>query len=129
MNLDSDFSPKRGVSLTYWPGEWLEFGQLSAPEEFGAFVAANSEDIGSPGYVTDRPPRAMEIGREAGKTQIRWRTKTGARYELLKLEKITGQWRVLGQHTALGVDLTIADIEVSEGEHAFYNLRVLPEMP
>ncbi len=46
QQLNSDFTPIRGISRSYWCDGFNEFGQPSVISECGAISAARSDDIG-----------------------------------------------------------------------------------
>jgi hypothetical protein len=80
VHLDrGDFTPVRGLSLSFWCDDPIEFGQPSVLGECGAIRAAGSEDIGSPGFVRNHPsrPKALGISQNAGSVHLTWKTEVG----------------------------------------------------
>ena len=122
----------RGISLSYWCDAFIEEGTNSVIGACGAIRAAASEDIGSPGYVTNHPlrtvaPRCLEITRDAQGVHFTWRTQAGKRYELQSKEALAASnWTPLSQHTAIGVQLTITDTTAIGAVRRFYRLSIVP---
>lgn len=130
--LNPDFSPIPGPTQTYWCEGYDEFGWMSVVGECGAVQAARSEDVGSPGYVADHPPRTVAprclgILRDGADVQLTWRTQAGKRYELLAKDDLqAADWTSLSQHSATGALLTTIDTTATNLARRFYQLRVVP---
>jgi hypothetical protein len=133
LNLDSNFQPLRGVSMNFWC-DCDEFGLLSVLGEGGAITAASSADIGSPGYVTNHPPRTvaprfMQLSVSSGVVHLTWRTQVGKRYALERKDTFNeAAWTFISGHTATERRLTVADPATSNtNAQRFYRLRVVQE--
>jgi hypothetical protein len=132
VHLNSDSTPMRGISRSFWCDGFVEFGEPSVMGVCGTIKAAGSEDIGSPGYVVNHPPRiiapsALKIFRDAQDVHLTWKTQAGKRYELLSKDSLDAvNWTPLSQHAAPGAQLTITDTTASGAVRRFYRLRVVP---
>jgi hypothetical protein len=135
LNLNSDFTPLRGNSLNFWCDGWIEFGQTNVLGQCGAIRAVEADDIGSPGYIANHPPRTvaprfLAISRDALGTHLNWKTQIGKRYELQAKDGLEApSWMSLSQHTATGTSLSTADPGATGLAHRFYRLEVLPDPP
>ena len=138
VNLNPDFTPVRGTSLTFWCGGWIEFGQSSVLGDCGAVRAAEADDIGSPGYVANHPPRTvvprppfcLQVSRDSQGVHLTWRTQCEMRYELQYKEDLAAlTWTPLSQHSASGPQ-TITTDATSDGRPCrFYRLVALSDPP
>jgi hypothetical protein len=135
VHLNPDFTPVRGISLTFWCDGWIEFGRPSVLGECGGIRAAESDDIGSPGYLTNHPPRTvaprcLQIACDAQGAQLTWRTQAGKRYELqCRPDLAAADWIPLSQHSAGGTQLETEDATAAAASRRFYRLVVLPDPP
>jgi hypothetical protein len=130
VHLNPDDTPVRGISLTFWADGFWEFGTNSIMDQWGTIKAAASEDIGSPGYVANHPPRprALQILRDAQGVHLTWKTKAGLQYELLGKDDLTAtNWTSLSHHPATDAVLTITDATATNTATRFYRLRVVPD--
>lgn len=130
VHLNPDFTPMRGISLSFWCEGFIEFGTPSVTNVCGTIGAASSADLASPGFVANHPPRprAMQILRDAQGMHLTWKTQTGVQYELLGKDLLTAtNWTSLGQHPATDSILTITDATATNTATRFYRLRVVPE--
>lgn len=130
--LNPDFTPIRGPTQTYWCEGYDEFGWMSVIGECGAIQAARSEDVGSPGYLTNHPPRTvaprcLQILRDGTGVQLTWKTQAGKNYELLAKDDLpTTNWTALSQHPAAGAQLITTDVTATNAAQRFYQLRLVP---
>jgi len=93
--------------------------------ERGAFQAEQSDDIGSPGYLTNPPPRFVRISRDETRTTLRWRAVVGHTYVLKWKRQLTDPvWTTLLTRTATDWVETATDSTVSE--QRFYRLEEAP---
>ncbi len=133
VHLNPDFTPVRGISLSFWCDGFIEFGTPSVTNVCGALGAASSGDIGSPGYVTNHPPRtiqprARQILRDAQGLHLTWKAQAGKQYELLGKEVLdTSNWVPLSQHVATNAILTTTDFTATNFPRRFYQLRLVSE--
>ncbi len=135
VNLNPDFTPVLGLSLSFWCDGWIEFGQTSALGQCGAIRAVESDDIGSPGYLTNHPPRTIAprclgITCEAQGVGLTWKTQSGKRYELQAKDDLAAStWTPLSQQTASGSELLTTDATASAAPRRFYRLVVRSDGP
>jgi hypothetical protein len=131
INLSlEDFSPLRGVSLTYWPDRFWEEGTNSILGNWGTITAASSADIGSPAYIRNHPPRprAIEILRDPQGVLLTWRTQSGNHYALEAKDALeAATWTHLSQHVATSSLLTLSDLAATNAARRFYRLRLVPQ--
>jgi hypothetical protein len=131
VHLNFDFTPVRGISLSFWCDGFIEFGTSSVTNVCGTIGAASSADLGSPGFVANHPPRprAVQILRDAQGVHLTWKTQPGVQYELLGKDLLTvTNWTSLGQHPATDSFLTISDATATNTATRFYRLRIVPEL-
>ncbi len=123
----------RGVSLWFDSG-LAEFGLPSVEGERGAFRAVEADDIGSPGWITNPPPRVVRpkfvsIVREGEGVTLTWKTKPGQIYEVQACQDLAlgdwVSWRVL---SAEGATLSISD-PLGTGTGRYYRLVARPISP
>jgi len=132
QDINPDFTPIGGPSRTFWCGDCDEFGLASVVGEWGAIRAARSEDVGSPGYVTNHSPRTvaprcLEISRNGQGVHFTWKTQAEKRYELLGKDSLEAlNWTPLSRHTAAGTQLIITDATATNTVRRFYQLRLVP---
>ncbi len=104
----------RGVSL-WFDSIFAEFGEPSVVGQGGAFRAVTSDDIGSPGWITNPPPRVLRprilsVARDLDRVIITWKTRPGHTYDLESCDDLAqGDWRVMESQTAAGEALTGVD--------------------
>jgi hypothetical protein len=112
--------PVRNVTLRFQPTFWTD-QEESVTGENGAFCAANGGSIGSPGYVTNPPPRITAIRRLGSDTILRWRAPAGMSCTLEAKDALAqGAWVSLGSFVA---DCTIMTVTNSAaGRQRFYRL-------
>jgi hypothetical protein len=103
MTTTSFARSQEGVSFEYESAEcYGEEGCLtqewrsSIPGVNGAFIAAQSDDIGSPGYISNPVPRILNILPIPPEMSIRCRVIPGFTYQLLASDDIAGPWRGIG---------------------------------
>ncbi len=97
----------------------------SVQGEFGAFSAAQGGDIGSPGYVTNPPPRITSIQRTGAGTTVRWKAEVNRSYRLESSSVLmNGSWQLVGTFLATNQIMTASH---SPAEHRrFYRIRREP---
>lgn len=135
-NLDlEDGSPLRGISLTFWTDGFWDGGTNSIPSKWGTIKASSSADIGSPGYITNHPPRTvaprcLRISSDNQGVHLVWKTQAGKRYELQGKDVLDApNWTPVSQHTAVGSQLAITDTTAAVAMRRFYRLIVVPSSP
>jgi hypothetical protein len=128
-----------GVTLWFDPFDptpGAEFGYPSVIGEYGALRALEADDIGSPGWATNHPPRPhiprfTSLTRGIAGANLTWTARPGKRYELqfksALLSNLT--WTALSQHSATGLSVTTLDMSATNANQRFYRLQVLPDMP
>lgn len=121
---------EEGRSLWFDPIE-AEFGEPSVEGERGAFRAAESDDIGSPGWTgnADRVvrPRVTSIHRDIPGVTVTWRSEPGKVYEVRYRSDPTGTgWTLVERVTATGDTLTLTDHTAGNASERFYKILLLP---
>jgi len=93
--------------------------------ERGAFQAEQSDDIGSPGYLKNPPPRFVRVSRDGTNTSLRWRAVVGHTYVLKWKHRLTDPvWTTLLARTA--TDWVEEATDSTGAGQRFYRLEVLP---
>ena len=137
-NLNDDGTPRYGVSLTFWCDGWIWDGQPSVLGECGGIRAAESDDIGSPGFVSNHPshtvaprnPRCLQVARDADGVHLTWSTQCQHNYELQCQDDVAAkEWTALGQYRTVGARTVTTDTTSANRPHRFYRLSVLPGPP
>lgn len=114
-----------GISLWFDDGA-CEFGCPSVEGERGAFRAAESDDIGSPGWTTNRP-KITSIRYDLAGVALTWKTQPGRTYELQYCDRLAPQeWMSLRSLTADGDSLTTTDSTTAAVLQRFYRVELLP---
>lgn len=127
--LNPDFTPAGGPSQTYWCDEYNEEGWSSTAGQCGAIQAARSDDVGSPGYRTNHPPRTVAprcqgVVHDGMGVHLTWRTQPGRSYDFLGRDNLSSStWTVLGRHASEGTQLVVTD-NSPKGPQRFYRLQV-----
>jgi hypothetical protein len=130
--LDQSDTPTEGVSLECEE----DFGDCGVPSvdgERGAFRAAESDDIGSPGWTNneqraDPRPQYLSIRREASGISLRWKTKPGRTYIVQHCSDLANpNWTPLLSLPAVGSWLSTADT-VGDRQR-FYRVQLQPLTP
>jgi hypothetical protein len=135
VHLNEDFTSIRGFTRTFWCDGLLEFGQPSVLGECGAFQAARSEDIGSPGYATrfssrGSAPRILQISRDAEGVHLTFETQSGRPYELQYKNSLSDPgWNVLSGQLGTGARLSLSDGLAPGAGQRFYRLVRLSQLP
>jgi len=112
-----------GVSQ-WFDYELAYFGSNSVVGEFGAFRACSCGDVGSPGYITNPPPRLISILRETAGTSVKWRAIEGVTYELEYRPTLDGSnWVPIGSMMATNSLPVIVDPTASDASQRFYRIR------
>ncbi|MBK9137308.1 MAG: immunoglobulin domain-containing protein [Verrucomicrobia bacterium] len=112
-----------GVSFGYNPDSGI-FGDLSVAGVFGAFVAAELGDIGSPGWIRNPPPRPnfVSVKPTPAGIELTWQTVPGGRYSLAyKTALDAATWQTLSTQTAAGN--TTSFVDASTDPHRFYRVQ------
>jgi hypothetical protein len=121
------------ISMSYagvTPGVSIDFSKRIFAEDSvaghgGAFVAAECGDVGSPGYLTNPPPRFVTISREGTATTLRWRAIVGRTYQLSWKEELAAAgWTVFNSRTA--EDWVETAIDVGNASQRFYLIEEQP---
>lgn len=135
VNLNPDFTPVVGKSLAFWCDGWIEFGLTSKEGVCGAIRAVEADDIGSPGFIVNHPPRIVAarppwcvgIARDREGSHLTWGTQAGRRYELqCKRDLAERAWTPLSQHAATSPRTLTTDPAASGQPQRFYRLIALP---
>ena len=118
--------PLYGHSLFFDQNQdWRLNGRPSQENQNGAFRAAESDDVGSPGFAWH--PQFLSISRNGIQVTLKCRVIRGKTYEL-ECNKSVGNanWTMLSTHAATSSTLiVIVTPEVTLGQR-FYRLRELP---
>lgn len=121
----------RGVSLWFDP-ILSEFGEPSVVGERGAFRAAQSDDVGSPGWIGNPPPRLippriLSVEHGSGGVTLIWSTQAGQTYEVQSSEDLNQEiWVSL--HTFVAEEATLSTTDrYGQSPHRFY--RVVARSP
>jgi len=117
-----------GVSFGYDP-DTETFGGLSVVGVFGAFLAAESDDIGSPGYIRNPPPKTwiLSIVHNALGATLTWTTIPGTLYALQRKDSLDdANWVSVGEYPATGPTLTATDESAAGQPRRFYQIQKLP---
>jgi hypothetical protein len=125
VHLDNE-----GFSLRFDDGE-CEFGCPSVEGENGAFRAVESDDIGSPGWISNDQriirPRVTSIRYDSAGVTLTWNTQTNRIYELQYRDRLAAQeWTLLRRLTANGGSLTTIDSTTTATAQRFYRVELLP---
>jgi hypothetical protein len=116
-----------GFSLRFDDGE-CEFGCDSVEGERVAFRAVESDDIGSPGWTTNRVirPRVTSIRYDSAGVTLTWNTQTNRIYVLQYRDRLAAQeWTMLRQVTAISNSLTTIDSTTPATAQRFYRVKLL----
>jgi hypothetical protein len=99
----------------------------SVPGVRGAFRAAETEDIGSPGYTDNPPPRFLGITRDESEVTLKCRTVEGTTYQLAyKTLLAHPSWTAIENFTATNSIVFISDPGAGMSETRFYRLEEMP---
>ena len=95
--------------------------------ENGAFPAAIGGDVGSPGYVTNPPPRVVSVSLSPTGVQVRCRAVAGRRYRLVYKNTLTdATWAPLNTAIAVGAVMTFQNTPPAGTKFRFYRVEELP---
>lgn len=116
-----------GVTRWFHPLE-AEFGEFSIEGERGAFRAAQSDDIGSPGWTSNEQrfetPRLLAVRSSASAVHMDWMVASGATYALLAASHLDAStWMVIGSFPATDTQMTTIDPSPPLANHRFYRLQ------
>jgi hypothetical protein len=90
----------------------------------GAFQAATSPDIGSPGYSSEPPLRILSIQTGSGQVKIQCRVSAGQSYRLLRANGLSAPaWTPLAGLTATNNVLVLEDSLASTEAARFYRVE------
>jgi hypothetical protein len=99
----------------------------SVPGVRGAFRAAGADDIGSPGYTANPPPRFLEIRRDETGVTLKCRTSEGAAYRLsYKTALSNPAWIPVGTFNATNSIVFTVDPGAGTDGTRFYRLEEVP---
>ncbi len=131
--LETSFvNPEAGVSLWFDPNDPdSEFGLPSVEGQRGAFRAAESDDIGSPGWTSNEQrvirPKVTSIRKEPGGVRITWKSQPGKTYELRYRDTPSGtNWSLSAQVVASGDLTTVTDTNATGVTQRFYQVIRVP---
>ena len=131
----ASYSPPivRGASLTTNPdtdnpGDMDCCYLLSDAGTNGAFVAAESGDIGSPGYIrTPREPRVFSVVREPGGWCLTWRSMVAGSYVVQYRDDLfAGDWEELVTLPPAGPTTSFLDTSADTSNQRYYRVVLLP---
>lgn len=116
-----------GVSL-FFDYDIASFELYSFPGAYGGFRALYCGDVGSPGYISNPPPRFVRITQRAEGTSVTWRANEMSTYQLgYKTALNSGPWLSAGSVTATGALATLIDPSSTNAPQRFYRVsRVTP---
>jgi hypothetical protein len=93
----------------------------------GAFRAAESGDIGSPGYLANPPPRILQIRHDNPVVNLKCRVNENRTYRLAHKTELTSiDWAQGPAFTATNSIIELQDIPSAEAATGFYLLEELP---
>ncbi len=116
-----------GVSKFYLEKSFDALDYDSVPLELGAFPAEECGDIGSPGYLTNPPPRVVSITRNNGAFTLRCRVNPGQIYRLKWKRRLTdATWTTLLTHLAVDWVETVTDSTAGNPTQRFYLMEEVP---
>lgn len=116
-----------GVSKFYFEKTLDALDYDSVPGEQGAFLAEQCDDIGSPGYITNPPPRIVRLSRDAGGSTLRCRAIPGRSYSVKWKRRLTDlAWTTLTTRSVGDWVETITDTTAGGAEQRFYLLEETP---
>jgi hypothetical protein len=129
--FDSSASPTPGFSLEYDP----KFGGLSIPSvagQRGAFQAAESGDIGSPGWTNNEQraiPRHLSVRRDTGGFVLRWKTEPGRTYSVQsRADLAQSGWTTVTNLPAAGPWLSFTN-SIYDTDRKFYRVGLQTSGP
>lgn len=96
-----------GISFGYNPTT-DQFGGLSTVGQFGTFASATGNDIGSPGYLYNRPS-ILSLKSVAPGVELTWTTRPNVPYQLRSAASLAGPWSVVTNRIATGSTMTNRD--------------------
>lgn len=128
--LDRGFgSSPAGVSLWFDPVEG-EFGEPNVLGERGAFLAVESDDIGSPGWTSNNRvvrPKVTLTRRAPEGVFVTWKTQPGRTYELRRSDTPQdSNWALVSVQTATTSSLTALDASANGAPQRFYKIVMHP---
>ena len=94
----------------------------------GAFRAAESDDVGSPGYSSFAPPRFLRIAVEGEHVTLTWQAVAGRHYLLQRCAALgdPNGWASVGTHSSPGRSVTVREA-ISPGQaQRFYRVETVP---
>ena len=113
-----------GVSLRFIPPDYY-FVENSVLAQNGTFIAENQGDVGSPGYLTNPPPRFVRTTMDPAGARLRCRVTQGKSYSLQGKTQITEPtWANVRTFAATNFVMTLT--EPASGFSRFYLLKELP---
>lgn len=108
-----------GYSLRFEPPDIYDVGP-SEPGFHGAFRAVNGGDIGSPGYVTNPPPRILSANRSGAEIVLKCRVLEGRQYTLRgKTNLEDPYWEAIGTYEADSFVIAISHPINANGQRFF----------
>jgi hypothetical protein len=118
--------PLYGHSLFFDQGQdSARYGRASQENQNGAFRAAESDDVGSPGLAWR--PHCLRISQNGTQAVLVYRVIRGKTYELQCKQSLgDADWTVLGTHAATSSTLIVCDTLGAALDRRFYRLRELP---
>jgi hypothetical protein len=116
-----------GVSKFYLEKGFDALDYDSVLGERGAFPAEQCGDTGSPGYLTNPPPRLVNLSRNNSVSTLRCRVIPGQTYRLKWTRRFTDQaWTTLFARQAADWVETATDSTAGNAEQRFYLLEEVP---
>ena len=123
----------RGVSL-WFDSALAEFGELSVAGGRGAFQSVEADDVGSPGWITNPPPRVippkiLSVQHNATGITLTWRTQAGQTYEVQSCDDLSqAVWSSVRSLVAGGWTLTTTE-STGHSPQRFYRIVSGPPPP
>jgi hypothetical protein len=116
-----------GVSRWFDKTVCAEYGVFSVEGQCGAFRAAQTCDVGSPGWTQWTPPRLVSLSREPSGVKLTWKAPPGSTNLLqYKRHPEDADWITLGSFTALEAVRTATDPTLGADHQRFYRIVSMP---
>jgi len=115
----------RGVTLQWAPGARAATDSNEGVD--GVFRAAESDDLGSPGYSHYAPPRFVDVAVEREHVILTWSAVAGRKYVLRCRANLEDAcWIALGTYVSPGRFLTARDDLKPGDRQRFYRVEIVP---
>jgi hypothetical protein len=116
-----------GVSFGYNPDTQI-FGDLSQAGIYGAWIAPENGDVGSPGYVRNRAePRVLQFARAAGGLNFSWTAESGRTYSIRVKDSVAdAAWVPLTSVVATGPVMTLFVPDTLTASQRYFRVTIDP---